>query len=232
MGGIKMSCNHQSSCIRLVPIFQGMSSEEIEALEKVCHLRRFYKGDCVFREGDPSDTLYIVGQGLVKITKISEDGKEQIVRLLFPGDFFGQSALLKTENHYANAITLDQTELCTIHKHDFLRAMQRNPDMSFRYIFALNERLHQADEWVSLLSLMDVEQRLASVLLLFNEKMNVVNGTFTLPISKKVLASLIGTTPETISRKFVAFVNEKIITMNGQRDIRIVNFEALKQKTK
>ncbi|QOR67881.1 Crp/Fnr family transcriptional regulator [Cytobacillus suaedae] len=227
-----MSYTHQYSCIRLVPIFQGMSSEEIEVLEKVCHLRKFTKGEFVFREGESSESLYIVGKGLVKITKISEDGKEQIVRLLFPGDFFGQSALLKTENHYANAITLDQSELCTIHKQDFLKAIQRNPDMSFRYILALNERLHQADEWVSLLSLLDVEQRLASVLLLFSEKINIAGGAFSLPISKKVLATLIGTTPETISRKLVAFVNENIITMNGQRDIQILNYEALKQKTK
>ncbi|MBE4907615.1 Crp/Fnr family transcriptional regulator [Bacillus luteolus] len=227
-----MSYHHQLNCIRLVPIFQGMSIEEIEVLEKVCHIRKFNKGEFVFREGDSSETLYIVGQGLVKITKISEDGKEQIVRLLFPGDFFGQSALLKTENHYANAITLDQSELCTIHKQDFLMAIRRNPDISFRYILALNERLHQADEWVSLLSLLDVEQRLASVLLLFSEKMNITGGTFTLPISKKVLATLIGTTPETISRKLVAFVNENIITMNGQREIQILNYEALKRKTK
>ncbi len=227
-----MSYHHQLNCISLVPIFQGMSTEEIEVLEKVCHIRKFNKGEFVFREGDSSETLYIVGQGLVKITKISEDGKEQIVRLLFPGDFFGQSALLKTENHYANAITLDQSELCTIHKQDFLKAIQRNPDISFRYILALNERLHQADEWVSLLSLLDVEQRLASVLLLFSEKMNIASGTFTLPISKKVLATLIGTTPESISRKLVAFVNENIITMNGQREIQILNYEALKRKTK
>ena len=226
----EQSCDQDTSFISLIPIFQGLKSEEVQTLQKVINKLVFRKGDFIFREGDPSETLYIIYKGLIKITKVSEEGKEQIVRLLFPGDFFGQSALLQTENHYANAEAIDSTEVYTINKGDFLKTLERNPDMSFRYILALNERLHQADEWMSILSLMEVERRLASVLLLFSDKAK--SGNFKLPISKKLLASLIGTTPETISRKLVTLVAGKIISMKGQRDVQILDLDALKRLAK
>ncbi|MCH1625910.1 Crp/Fnr family transcriptional regulator [Ferdinandcohnia quinoae] len=225
-------CSHDNSCIRLVPIFQGLNSEEEKILQKETNHRIFRKGDFIFREGDTSETLYIVNKGLIKINKVAEDGKEQIVRLLFPGDFFGQTALFQSEIHYANAEAIDDTTICTIHRQDFLKTLERNHDMSLRFMHALNEIIHQADEWMTLLSLMEVEKRLASVLLLFSDRANTKDGKFKLPISKKALASLIGTTPETISRKLVTFVSDEIISMSGQRDIQILNLEKIKRIAK
>jgi CRP/FNR family transcriptional regulator, anaerobic regulatory protein len=227
-----ISSPHDPRYISLVPIFQGLNEEEMNLLQKVTQIREYRKGDVIFREGDPSETLYIIDEGLIKITKVAEDGKEQIVRLLFPNDFFGQSAMLQTDNHYANAVAIDDTVIYTIQKHDFINTLERNHKMALRFMRALNERIYQADEWMSLLSLMEVEQRLASVLLLFNNRIHSNNGQFKLPITKKVLASLIGTTPETISRKFVKFVSENLIELNGQREIHILDLEGLKRKAK
>src|SRR5690606_16148902 len=140
--------------------------------------------------------------------------------------------MLQSENHYANAVAINDTVIYTIQKQDFFDALERNHKMALRFMRALNERIYQADEWMSLISLMEVEQRLASVLLLFNNRVRSKDDRFTLPISKKVLASLIGTTPETISRKFVKFISENLIEVNGQRDIHILNLEGLKKKAK
>lgn len=227
-----ISSPQDPSYINLAPIFQGLNEDEIQLIKKVTHAREYKKGDYIFREGESSETLYLINHGLIKITKVAEDGKEQIVRLLFPGDFFGQSALLQTENHYANAVAINDTLIYTIHKLDFMNTLERNHKMALRFMQALNERIYQADEWMSLLSLMEVEQRLASVLLLFHNRMQSKNGKFTLPISKKILASLIGTTPETISRKLVSFVSSNLIELHGQRDIHILDLEGLKKKAK
>jgi CRP/FNR family transcriptional regulator, anaerobic regulatory protein len=227
-----ISSPHDPSYISLVPIFQGLQEDEIQVIQKVTQIKEYQKGECIFREGESSETLYLISEGLIKITKVAEDGKEQIVRLLFPGDFFGQSAMLQTENHYANAVAINDTLIYMIHKQDFLNTLERNHKMALRFMRALNERIYQADEWMSLLSLMEVEQRLASVLLLFNNRMQAKDGKFTLPISKKVLASLIGTTPETISRKLVSFVTNNLIELHGQRDIHILDIEGLKRKAK
>lgn len=228
-----MACNHccsqESACITTVPVFKGLEDSELLLLQNVTHSRSFQKGEFIFREGEQSETLLIVNEGLIKLTKSSADGKEQIVRLLFPGDFFGLFALLRDEKHYMNAEALEKTVICYIDKKDFLQTMAKNADMSFRLVVALNDRLFEADESVGFLSLMNVEERLARALILFYDKMKAHNGVFSLPITKKDLASFIGTTPETVSRKLLSFVSQNMISLIGQRQIEILDMERLKQ---
>ncbi|WP_102347254.1 Crp/Fnr family transcriptional regulator [Bacillus sp. Marseille-P3661] len=222
------NCNHNVSCFSIVPVFQGMNTKDLTILQSVTKSRCYKKGEFIFREGERSETLFIINSGLIKFSKVSEEGKEQILRLLFKGDFFGQFALLQNEDHYADAEALDETIICSIDKKFFLDTLKYNPTMAVHFINALNNRLFHADEWMSLLSLMDVEQRLARVLLLFYEKLDITNNQFTLPITKRDLASLIGTTPETLSRKLVAFSAQQLISLKQPRAIQVVNFDQLK----
>ncbi|MFP7299151.1 Crp/Fnr family transcriptional regulator [Neobacillus niacini] len=222
-------CSHESSCLVTVPVFKGLNEEDIRHLRKVTKSRMTHKGEYIFREGESSSTLFVVKEGLIKLTKTSADGKEQIVRLLFPGDFFGLYSLLRDEKHYINAETVQQTTICSIEKKDFLKTMEGNSDMAFRFLVAMNDRLYEADESMGNLSLMEVEQRLAKALLLFHEKMKVKNEAFTLPITKKDLASFIGTTPESVSRKLLAFMSKNIIHMEGQRQLQILELDQLKR---
>lgn len=221
-------CSHESSCIRTVPVFKGMKDEDIQQLRKVTRSRSFQKGDYIFREGERSETLFVVKEGLIKLTKTSAEGKEQILRILFPGDFFGLFSLLRDEKHYMNAESAQQTIICSIEKRDFLKSMESNSEMSFRFLLAMNDRLYEADESVGNLSLMEVEQRLAKALILFHNKMKTDKEIFTLPITKKDLASFIGTTPESVSRKLLAFMSQKLIHMEGQRQIQILELDQLK----
>ncbi|MEH7246626.1 Crp/Fnr family transcriptional regulator [Neobacillus niacini] len=222
-------CPQESSCLTTVPVFNGMKTEDIQALRKVTRSSKFQKGDYIFREGDHSETLFVVKEGLIKLTKTSAEGKEQIVRLLFPGDFFGLFSLLRDENHYMNAEPVQETVICLIEKKDFLQTMERNSDLSFRFLLAMNDRLYEADETVGNMSLLEVEQRLARALVLFHDKMNTKTGAFTLPITKKDLASFIGTTPESVSRKLLAFMSQRYIHMEGQRQIQILELDELKR---
>lgn len=222
-------CSHESSCLMTVPVFKGMKDQDIQALRKVTKSRKFKKGEYIFREGDRSETLFVVKEGLIKLTKTSLEGKEQIVRLLFPGDFFGLYSLLRDEKHYMNAEPVQETVICLIEKRDFLNTMEKNADLSFRFLLAMNDRLYEADESVGNMSLLEVEQRLARALVLFHDKMKTKTGAFTLPITKKDLASLIGTTPESVSRKLLAFMSQKLIHMEGQRQIQILELDQLKE---
>ena len=224
-------CSRQSSCITSVPVFKGMKEADLQLLQKVTRSRHFLKGEFIFREGERSETLFVVNEGLIKLTKMSTEGKEHIVRLLFPGDFFGLFSLLKSEKHYVNAEAIggSPTVICYIEKKDFLKTMENNADLSFRFLLTVNDRLYEADESVGFLSLMEVEQRLARALILFHDKLNARNGTFTLPITKKDLASYIGTTPESVSRKLLAFMSQKLIAMDGRRNIQILELGQLKQ---
>ncbi|MEW9050917.1 MAG: Crp/Fnr family transcriptional regulator [Neobacillus sp.] len=222
-------CTHESSCITTVPVFKGMNEVDILQLQKVTKSRRFQKGEFIFREGEHSETLFVVNEGLIKLTKISAEGKEQIIRLLFPGDFFGLFSLLKDEKHYINAETLGATVICSIEKKDFLKTMEKNAEMAFRFLLAVNDRLYEADESVGNLSLMEVEQRLARALLLFHDKLSKQNEPFMLPIKKKDLASLIGTTPESVSRKLLNFVSQNVIELDNNRTVKILELNQLKE---
>lgn len=225
----KQNCNHDSSCFSLVPVFQGMNKEELRTIQAVIKSSVYKKGDYIFREGERSESLFVVRKGLIKLTKLNDEGREQIIRLLFPGDFLGQFALLQNSNHYANAEALEQTTICSIEKHAFLTTLENNPTMALHFINALNNSLFFADEWMSLLSLMEVEKRLARVILLFIEKGKILDNQFTLPISKKDLASLIGTTPETLSRKLLLFVEQGLIAVKQRREIQVINLSKLQQ---
>ncbi|WP_248737624.1 Crp/Fnr family transcriptional regulator [Neobacillus rhizosphaerae] len=199
-------------------------------LQKVTRSNQFLKGEYIFRVGEQSEKLFVVNEGLIKLTIMSLEGKEQIVRLLFPGDFFGLFSILKNEKHYINAEAIGiPTVICSIDKKDFLQTMENNAGLAYRFLLAVNDRLYEADESVGFLSLMEVEQRLARALILFHEKMNAGNEAFTLPITKKDLASYIGTTPESVSRKLLEFMSQKWIVMDGRRKIQILELDQLKQ---
>ncbi|WP_442599712.1 Crp/Fnr family transcriptional regulator [Neobacillus sp. D3-1R] len=219
---------HGGSCVRTVPVFKGLSDEELIDLSSVIKSRTFAKGEYIFREGELSDALFVVHQGTIKVSKVSDEGKEQILRILFPGDFFGQYALLDNKMHYADAEVLEETTVCLLNKNDFKGILERNPVMAMNFMLALSELLQKADEWIGTISLLEVERRLAKALLLFFEKERE-KEFFELPVPKKDFASLIGATPETLSRKLVYLQNQKILELDGRRGIRLLNPEKLKE---
>jgi CRP/FNR family transcriptional regulator len=197
-----MSCgNHENrTCIYKVPIFEHLTAEEAESLAAKVRSKRYKRGEFIFREGERSETFFILNEGTVKLSKLSETGKEQILRFLFPGDFFGHFAMLQDKTHYANAEVLDDADVCFIQKREFRQILECNPKMAYRFLLAVSERLGQADDWLGTISLMDTDKRLAKLLHLFYEK-NGAQPVLRLPAQKKELAAHLGITPETLSRK-------------------------------
>ncbi len=225
-----MPCTQRKplSCVHHVPIFKGLDASIVEHIEKVISHNRFNKNEHLFYEGDPSSALYIIHKGIIKIYKLTEDGKEQTVRLLFPGDFFGQSALVVKNKHSINAQVLDDDEICIIDQAHFIHMMNKHPEIVLRMFTAINERLHETDDWMTTISQKETEQRLAKLLILFHKKLNIKeNSFFQLPFAKKELAPLIGSTRETVSRKLTKLVQNGIIETNPQREFKIVNAEKL-----
>ncbi|MDG5788805.1 Crp/Fnr family transcriptional regulator [Evansella sp. AB-P1] len=221
--GCSNNCDIKQSCLSRVPLFKGLDLKAIHTLQSATESHTFHKGNYIFQEGDISNGLFVVKKGLVKLFKLSADGKEQIIRLLFPGDFLGQFALLQNDVHYANAEVLEETVICIIAKDTFIEILEENPKMSLQLITTLNTLLMTADEWMTALSLMDVEKRLAKIILLFFHKIETEDDYFTLPISKRDLASMLGTTPETVSRKLFSFADRQLIQLKNRRDIRVVD---------
>lgn len=95
-----MICTHEAkdACFSKVSLFQHLDPSEATLLISLLHTRKYNKGEVVVQEGERSDTLYVVHQGCVKLSKYNENGKEHIIRFLFPGDFFGQDSLLQKKH--------------------------------------------------------------------------------------------------------------------------------------
>lgn len=133
-------------CASIVPIFKMLHLTELQKINTLIKKKSYEKGKILFTKGDLAKHLYIVRFGRVKVYEMSEDGRQQIVRLLEPGDFFGELALFMDEQHYfLNAETLDEAGICLLSRDDLKMLMHQNPEISTRIMQALTERLAYAE---------------------------------------------------------------------------------------
>jgi len=212
-------------CVAKVPFFNHLPDDEMLKVADKGRHKHFKKGDFIYRDGDEMDSIYIVHQGSVKIYQLFSTGKEQLLRILEPGDFMGELGLFtsKTLDNYAEA--LKNTEICVIHRNDMRDLMQEHPTIAMNILGEFSNRLDKTEKLVGQLSSKDVETRLSSYLL---EQANEKNTTkIELPMSKKDLASFLGTTQETISRRLSNFQTNGWILQKGHRGIKIKNKDAL-----
>lgn len=165
-------------CVSLVPIFNHLPQNELIKIASKAAMRTVKRGEFIHRAGDHSDQLFILHQGKVKVYRLSEGGKEQLVRILQPGDFTGELA----------------------------------------------QRLGTSEKQTAVIGTEPIDTRIGLYLASLVEKSNTPN--IILPMSRKHLASFLGTIPETISRRLAAFEEEGWIAQTGQRNIRVVDLDA------
>lgn len=213
-------------CISLVPIFNHLEDDQMDEIMKAIKSVFFKKGEIIYRAGEQSDSLYIVSQGKVRIYRLSESGKEQLVRILTPGDFTGELALFSESIHESYAETIEETMVCTITRRDLQEFLTKFPSISLKILAEFSKRLEASEKQTARFATEKVETRIALFLTeLIKEakpEMEVV-----LPMSKKDLASYLGTTPETISRKLAEFEEAGYIKQLPQRRIGILDLEGL-----
>lgn len=225
------NCAPEHICASIVPIFKSLNHNELQKINDLIKKKNFPKSSTLFAEGDLAEHLYILRHGRVKLYQMSEDGRQQIIRLLEPGDFFGELALFMDKQHYIlNAETLEDTGICLLSRDDFKALIHKNPSISLGIMHALTERLAYSEQFISTLTLKTIEQRLISWLLAMAEKEGVYTseGTrLTINLPRHELASLFGTTRETISRKFSKLQADGLIAINGQKQIVILDKDEL-----
>ncbi|MEG6616468.1 Crp/Fnr family transcriptional regulator [Peptococcaceae bacterium 1198_IL3148] len=217
-------------CASTVPIFKTLSYRELQKVNGLIRKKDYQKGNVLFLQGDRSDHLYIVRYGRVKIYEVSKDGRQQIVRILEQGDFFGELSLFKDEHHSLNGEAMEDTGLCMIPREDFKILVKENPEMSISIMAALSERLAAAENFIIDLTLKNIEERLASWLMMMADKQGIRTAQgieVSVNLSRREIANLLGTTTETVSRKLTKFQTAGIITTEGHKNIIIRNKEKL-----
>lgn len=226
-----MECNHCSCgentneklCIARVPIFSNLTYEEMVEIALLTTHREYKKGETIYLAGEKVQSLYVVNQGKVKISKISEAGKEQIIRIIGPGEFMGELSLFSHFPLNHNAEALESTKVCIIDGQKLKTIINSRLSIAVKIIEELSKRLQKAENLIESLGLHDVEQRVADILLqLANDQ-----GEIYLSISKKDLAAHIGMSQETLSRRLSAFQEMGLIKQVGQRKIFILDKASL-----
>lgn len=224
-----MQCNHDASqlCVSKVPFFNHLAYEEMVKIADISMHRNYYKGETIYEAWDPLNYLYIVHTGSVKIYQLFESGKEQVLRILQAGEFFGELALFaeKTMENYVEA--LEETNICMIHREQMQQLMTEYPMIAIKILEQFSERMDAADKLIGELSAKDVEARIASYVLELAGKQET--KTITLPMTKKDLASFLGTSQETLSRRLSNFQKQGMITQEGHRKIIIEQYDRLEE---
>lgn len=228
------TCGHSSYCIDNIPIFLDLPFEIKESIMDSSSRKEYDKGEIIFTAGDYFDYLFVVNRGKVKISKISSMGKEQILRILEPGEFMGELSLFNNTVLTNSAEAMETTEICIIKSDKIRELIMQKPEIALKFLQKYTERIEESEALVEQIGLMDVEQRIANYLLSKIEKNNIKNKDnkyeINLSVSKGVLASMLGTTQETLSRKLSLFQDMGTIELIGQRKILVTNINALRDR--
>lgn len=224
---MQCSCfdDHGKNCIEIVPIFSNLNTEEMLEIAAITSDRVYEKGEMVYTAGDEGEKLYVIHTGKVKITRFTESGKEQVLRILGPGEFMGELSLFSSEPMQDYGEVIEKANMCVIDGNKLKELMGKYPSITFKVMEELSKRLDKAENLIENINHYSVEKRLSQALL----ELSNDNGIINLEMSKKDLASNIGMSQETLSRKLSAFQELGIIDLIGHRKIIILNKDALEE---
>ncbi|MBW1659978.1 MAG: Crp/Fnr family transcriptional regulator [Deltaproteobacteria bacterium] len=215
----------EGKTIAPVGFFADMPEDLRRKLREIATEKTFGKGEMIFYEGDESLGFYLLISGLIKIYKLSPEGKEQILQFIRPNETFGEVVVFSGKAFPANAEAVKGSHVLLFPRKDFLNFIHRNPDVALTMLAILSERLRRFTLQVENLSLKEVPGRLATYFLYLSREEGK-GETFTLEISKGQLASLLGTIPETLSRILSRMKDQRIIEVDGNH-IRLLDFSRL-----
>jgi len=194
---------HVEELLRLTTIFRRLSLEDRQRLAAVASERRFDKGDQLFSEGDPSEALYTVVSGRVKVFKTTARGADVILEIFGPGDPVGAVAVYESRPYPASAVALEPTTCLLIPRQAFFTLLENHPTLVRGLLTGLTHRLVELTNRLAELSGGRVESRLARFFVKLAAEMGQPRpeGTFiALALSRQELADMIGTTIETTIR--------------------------------
>lgn len=224
----EMTHSTHKACVNLVPIFNHLDEESLEKVAAKAQHRDLKRGEYLYQAGDEEDSVYIVHKGQIQVFHLSEGGKEQLIRVLNPGDFTGEWTLFSSNTYHETfAMATRNTAICAINRDDLQALLGDYPAISMKILQAMSDRLSQSEKQTASVAIEQVSNRIIYYLedLAKDETEDAV--TIKLPMARKDIASYLGTTPETLSRKFKELEEEGLIEQLPKNTIHIPSVEEL-----
>ena len=223
-----MSCNCEkrgSNCIEIVPIFSNLTYDEMMEIAAITTDKTFEKGEMIYTAGDKGEKLYVIHKGRVKISRISSNGKEQVIRVIGPGEFMGELSLFNPIAMTDNGEALEKSTMCIIEGAKLKELIKKYPIIAIKVMEELSQRLEKAENLIEDINLHSVETRIAQELIkMADERHEVI-----LNMTKGDFASQMGMSQETLSRKLSHFQEMGLITQIGNKRIVLLNIEGLEE---
>lgn len=210
-----------------IPIFSTLNAFDMEEVKPYLIPAKFKKKEVIFSEGYPSDWLYVVIKGKVKITKLSQSGREIILEIIPPMDFFGGVAVMRGFPYPANAVAMDDAEVLKISRSNLMRILDRFPNLMYCMAMNIGDRIKGSHEALKNIAVEKVESRIASLLIKLADKAGSKTDssiTIDMKLTKQDIAEMVGTTVETSIRTMSKFKKLSIVTeKSGRITIKDVN---------
>ena len=214
-----------------VPVFETLGAADLARVAEVAVPRRFSAGQVVFREGDQSDTCYVVSSGHARALREHGDGRTIALARFGPGDIFGELAMFDDESRSATVESLDDLQVLAILGHDMRRLLREHPDIAVKLVTALGRRLRAANERLARQSFQTVQSRVASVLIRLLEQQRKEGGAerdVLVTATQAELAQLAGSSRESASR-FLAVLERAGIVTQGRGKLTVHDPAALQR---
>lgn len=218
--------------LRNVPIFADLEEKDFQRIIKLGLRQKYKKGNIVVLEQESGAALFVIITGKVKVVRTDEDGREVILSMFGPGEFFGEMSLLDGLARSASVVATVKAELFMIHRRDFLQLLEEYPQVAISLLAELAMRIRKADMQIKSLSLKDAAGQVANVLLMLSDDLGVFRKGKVeiedLPLQQDI-ANMAGTSRETVSRMIHHFIRNGEVDLKGNK-VTINDYEAFRKK--
>ncbi len=215
--------------IRQFNSLKSLTKDELVRIAGCKTSKTIKKGEILFKEGEHINGVFCIKDGICKVSKMSDNGRDQIINLIRKGDILGERSLINNEVSNLKAIAVNDMEVCFIPKEEIVRDLEKNPKFTMDILKNMASSLKNADNVIVDMAQKTVKQRLAVTLLnLNNQFAKTENGSLDIHLSREDIANIIGTATESAIRLLSELKKQKLIDLKG-KEVFILNVSGLQK---
>lgn len=213
-----MESRCENCIIRQLNALKALNKKQLKDISDTKIKKTFKKGEVLFEEGKQLDGVFCVKNGVSKLSKLSENGKDHIVKIATKGEVLGQRSVITEEQTHLSAVAVNDMEVCFIPKNKLQNYLNTNPNFTKEVLVHLAQELKVSDAMIVNMAQKSVRQRLANVLIYFEDTFGTdAEGYILMVFSREDISNLIGTAKEACIRALTTFKKEGFISTKGKK---------------